>query len=146
MSIPFLYMTLSAPITASVIGAASVVGLLPATPGSLAPEPSIEVAEGTPVSPTLPARYTMPGDSLSALQCNGRLQQTRGNIWEGWDLYLKTTRERIGTVLQVARRHRFEDGTVREGVLVGFPDQTSMWIPRDAVHLLYLICRPNGAE
>lgn len=146
MSMSFLYLTLSASLTAGAVAGYTVTGILPATPGSSGPVVFLQSVEGTQPPSTLSVWHVMPRNALPPVQCNGRLQQTRANIWEGWDLYLKTTRERIGTVLQVASRHRFEDGTVREGVLVGFPDRTAMWIPRDAVHLLYLICRPNGAE
>jgi len=83
----------------------------------------------------------MPRGTRPLVGSQDGFQQTRGNIWEGRGLYLKSDLTFIGTIRGVADDHVFDDGTVRDGVLVGFPDGSAMWIPRETVHLLYLTRR-----
>lgn len=62
-----------------------------------------------------------------------------GRIDIGTELYLATDKSLVGTVAAVEIRHRFPDGTMREGVQIVFPDGERRWVPRDVVKVLYVV-------
>lgn len=60
------------------------------------------------------------------------------NVWIGKKLYLRTDLTFIGTIIDIAPRHRFPDGTTRPGVLVRFRDGSADWIPRQTLQRIYV--------
>lgn len=70
---------------------------------------------------------------------NAEWLEASGNIWIGTRLYLKSEHIFVCTVVAVEPSHIFPDGTTREGVQVIFKDQTSTWVPREAVKRIYVV-------
>ena len=79
-----------------------------------------------------------PSIGYSQGRAAGGFVESAGNIWPGTELYLRSTHEPVCKVVKTESKHRFEDGTVSDGVMVAFNDASVMWLPRDSVKRLYL--------
>ena len=54
-------------------------------------------------------------------------------------VHLKADHAFIGTVVAFVERHQFDDGSVRDAVLIKLAaDQSTEWVPRTTVHQLYV--------
>lgn len=64
-----------------------------------------------------------------------------GNLWIGTRLYLRDTRQFIGSI-QAIEPHKFDNGLETTGVLINFADGgRPLWVPRSTAKHLYLIRR-----
>jgi len=60
------------------------------------------------------------------------------NIWIGTKLYLASTKEYIGEVVDIKSDVKFPDGTIEAGIQIKFPDNFRAWVPRRTAIRIYV--------